>query len=377
MMDQDHMAALELSRQLNANPRRDAGPPSTPREIRASRRASTSGPPTVQAPESTTLSQRMLSDGTSAELYTSPLDQAMISHGSSAELNTSPLGQAMTSDVTSAALNTSPLDQTSDGSSAELYTSPLTHASPDTASPDTASPDTASSLEDLNHSPTSLSETTYTSCKDANKATIVVADSHFLIQNHVGQNPDSTWTDCPRIVSTNDNPIPETHVRITRVGKRAAHESLVVHQLESGDNGSRSSEEEQPQRRRGRKRKSDDTDFFPQEKESDHDTIEVAERISDNTPSRKRKATLKYCSKPAKKPKLPLYHENVQEGKPEPIGQPEVWAFKRQQLCEALPYYNAYQSGAYTHDNIARAILIDKEVSIRDKFDEEIVITSV
>jgi hypothetical protein len=74
---------------------------------------------------------------------------------------------------------------------------------------------------------------------------------------------------------------------------------------------------------------------------------------------------------------LSSYHENVQEGKPDPIGGPEVWAFKRQQLCETLPYYNAYQSGAYTQDGIARSILIDKEVSIRDKFNDEVVITSV
>ncbi|KFY32355.1 hypothetical protein V493_00282 [Pseudogymnoascus sp. VKM F-4281 (FW-2241)] len=69
------------------------------------------------------------------------------------------------------------------------------------------------------------------------------------------------------------------------------------------------------------------------------------------------------------------YHRSEQEGLPAPCGQPPVWASKRQQLCETLPYYKAYMSGAYLHDGLVRASLIDKEVRERDVFDEEIVIT--
>lgn len=69
------------------------------------------------------------------------------------------------------------------------------------------------------------------------------------------------------------------------------------------------------------------------------------------------------------------YHRSEQEHLPTPYGEPPVWAEKRQQLCEALPYYRAYMSGGYLHDGLVRAFLIDKEVRDRDVFDEEIVIT--
>jgi len=69
------------------------------------------------------------------------------------------------------------------------------------------------------------------------------------------------------------------------------------------------------------------------------------------------------------------YHLNVQEGKPEPFGQPEVWAAKRQQLCETLPYYRAYESAAYTKNGILYAFMIDREVGIRDKFTDQIIIS--
>lgn len=69
------------------------------------------------------------------------------------------------------------------------------------------------------------------------------------------------------------------------------------------------------------------------------------------------------------------YHQSNQENLPAPYGQPPVWASKRQQLCETLPYYRAYMSGGYLHDGLVRAILIDKETRERDIFDEEVVIT--
>jgi hypothetical protein len=67
----------------------------------------------------------------------------------------------------------------------------------------------------------------------------------------------------------------------------------------------------------------------------------------------------------------------MQEDKPSPYGQPPVWADKRQSLCETLPYYKAYMSGAYMHCQVVRAFMVDKEVGPRDKFEEEIMISRV
>ncbi|OBT63755.1 hypothetical protein VE03_06947 [Pseudogymnoascus sp. 23342-1-I1] len=77
----------------------------------------------------------------------------------------------------------------------------------------------------------------------------------------------------------------------------------------------------------------------------------------------------------ASRKSIPKYHQSNQDNLPSPYGQPPVWASKRQQLCETLPYYRAYMSGGYLHDGLVRALLIDKEVRERDIFDEEVVIT--
>lgn len=69
------------------------------------------------------------------------------------------------------------------------------------------------------------------------------------------------------------------------------------------------------------------------------------------------------------------YHKSEQTHLPDPYGKPPVWASKRQQLCETLPYYRAYMSGGYIHEGVVYAFLIDKEVGKRDVFDEEVVIT--
>lgn len=77
-----------------------------------------------------------------------------------------------------------------------------------------------------------------------------------------------------------------------------------------------------------------------------------------------------------------------------PFGQPEIWAEvkqpdyssgshklkiflfqERQNLCEALPYYRAFQSGSYTNGNLAYGFLLDKDAGERSYMDEEIVIT--
>lgn len=60
---------------------------------------------------------------------------------------------------------------------------------------------------------------------------------------------------------------------------------------------------------------------------------------------------------------------------PKTMGQPPVWADKRQALCESTPYYQAYQSGAYHVHGIALSMMIDAESRRNDIFDPEIVIT--
>ena len=61
--------------------------------------------------------------------------------------------------------------------------------------------------------------------------------------------------------------------------------------------------------------------------------------------------------------------------RPLPCGQPLVWADQRQALCETLPYYRAFQSGAYTNGGIAYGFLLDRDCGERAYMDEEVVIT--
>ncbi|EKD14386.1 uncharacterized protein L3040_008254 [Drepanopeziza brunnea f. sp. 'multigermtubi'] len=68
---------------------------------------------------------------------------------------------------------------------------------------------------------------------------------------------------------------------------------------------------------------------------------------------------------------------NLTLDKPEPFGQPPIWSDKRQALCEALPYYRAYQAGAYSTNNIVYGLLCDKGVYARDHIDDHVVICSV
>ncbi|KAH8660819.1 hypothetical protein BGZ60DRAFT_492180 [Tricladium varicosporioides] len=56
---------------------------------------------------------------------------------------------------------------------------------------------------------------------------------------------------------------------------------------------------------------------------------------------------------------------------------PPAWADKRQQLCDALPCYRTHQAGAYTRDGYCHGLLIDREVGLRDKFDDQIIISTV
>jgi alkylated DNA repair dioxygenase AlkB len=61
--------------------------------------------------------------------------------------------------------------------------------------------------------------------------------------------------------------------------------------------------------------------------------------------------------------------------KPEPQGQPEVWADGRQELCETLHYYRAYQSACYSTGGFARGFMFDKVAHHRDYMDSTVVIS--
>jgi alkylated DNA repair dioxygenase AlkB len=61
--------------------------------------------------------------------------------------------------------------------------------------------------------------------------------------------------------------------------------------------------------------------------------------------------------------------------KPAPSGQPEVWAEGRQELCETLHYYRAYQSGCYSTGGFARGFMFDKVAHERDYIDNDVVIS--
>lgn len=59
------------------------------------------------------------------------------------------------------------------------------------------------------------------------------------------------------------------------------------------------------------------------------------------------------------------------------LSKPEVWATLRGGLCEALPYFRAYKGSLHTQDRTAIGFLVDKEASVRDVFNSQIIISSV
>ena len=202
-----------------------------------------------------------------------------------------------------------------------------------------------------------------------------VCEPNSFITSHIGQNFDGTWFINYSAATLSHTSCIKPGMRKTRSASKAKSTPIPEQHAEMSDDENPNLKQ-QEQKRSNKKRKVDDDELSFQEELSSPRPVEEAEEVFQNKPPRKRKSS-KVSAARVRNAKLPLYHENVQEGKPDPIGQPEVWAFKRQQLCETLPYYNAYQSGAYTQDGIARSILIDKEVSFRDKFDDEVIITSV
>ena len=61
--------------------------------------------------------------------------------------------------------------------------------------------------------------------------------------------------------------------------------------------------------------------------------------------------------------------------KPPPAGAPEVWAEGRQELCETLHYYRAYQSACYSTGGFARGFMFDKVAHPRDYTDSSVVLS--
>jgi hypothetical protein len=61
--------------------------------------------------------------------------------------------------------------------------------------------------------------------------------------------------------------------------------------------------------------------------------------------------------------------------KPPPIGKPLVWADTRQELCEGVPYFRAYQSGIYFRSDLARGYLLDAFGAERDFIGSHVVIS--
>ncbi|KAF1849111.1 uncharacterized protein K460DRAFT_330755 [Cucurbitaria berberidis CBS 394.84] len=61
--------------------------------------------------------------------------------------------------------------------------------------------------------------------------------------------------------------------------------------------------------------------------------------------------------------------------KSEPSGQPEVWADGRQELCETLHYYRAYQGACYSTGGFVRGFMFDKVAHPRDYIDSNVVIS--
>lgn len=62
------------------------------------------------------------------------------------------------------------------------------------------------------------------------------------------------------------------------------------------------------------------------------------------------------------------------KSKPQPQGQPRVWADSRQALSETLPYFKRPQGGCYTNNNHAYAFLFDSAGHPREYTDENVII---
>ena len=328
-MEQDHQEAMKLCRELNGSKRRKLVPPTRTMETRSSKKAYMDSLKTISTKGGSNPSMLLKDSPVS-------LVSSSISDSSPKAVLPSPLGMRGQSPTN---LIASPL--LGNNSSYE-FTLPLSISS------FVAAPIQAGPLD--------------------------LAINYFIISNHVGQNVNGTWFVC-----SSTTPVNQSSNQLQATGNsRSAVKSTSGSEYFAAISGHGiSGSHKLLKNRRGKKRKVDYGELSFEEIQSSPEPMEDLEERAEKKPARKRNPSIKITNTGKKSHKVPAYYESFQEGKPDPIGQPEVWASKRQQLCEALPYYNAYQSGAYTHDGIARSILIDKEVSVRDKFDEEVVITSV
>lgn len=63
--------------------------------------------------------------------------------------------------------------------------------------------------------------------------------------------------------------------------------------------------------------------------------------------------------------------------RPPPASKPQVWAYGRGSLCEALPYFRAYKGSLHSSKVVAQGFLIDHEVDYGDVFGTQVIISSV
>ena len=194
-----------------------------------------------------------------------------------------------------------------------------------------------------------------------------------LAHTPVGQSQDGSWFS--QIPTESEDPTSLVGGRKRRAVTKSSQNSMVEVASDADVDSMEITEPEieMPlQGLHGKKRKSDDDDFASSSNQSFADIQESMEM----KPARKRK-TPRSSKAAGRSVQKSAYHANVQHDKPEPFGEPPVWADKRQQLCETLPYYRAYQSGAHTSDGVVYGFLCDKEVGVRDKFDDQIMIARV
>ncbi|KAF2622883.1 hypothetical protein BU25DRAFT_462510 [Macroventuria anomochaeta] len=67
-------------------------------------------------------------------------------------------------------------------------------------------------------------------------------------------------------------------------------------------------------------------------------------------------------------------HRTFGPPKPEPVGQPSVWADARMDLCETLHYFRSYQSACHSTGGFVRGFMFDKVAHPRDYIDSNVVI---
>jgi hypothetical protein len=113
----------------------------------------------------------------------------------------------------------------------------------------------------------------------------------------------------------------------------------------------------------------------------DFDESEDASHMDDSSDSyteRPRFASRQDHGKQARKTQVkPLAMIDIHAEKPEPFGNPTVWANTRSALGDSCPYYRLRQGSAHTKDGTVQGLLIDGYGSDRDVVLPQVVITSV